>query len=293
MGTRIIHASRLPLRFFLGTTLVLCTLCLHPAKNSLAQNQPKTKKTTNPQPPETAGGRQLFESTCACCHGLDGRGAERAPDISTRPQVLQRSDRELKEIIRLGRPSAGMPAFASLGDTQLDALLRYIRFLQGERAPVVLPGDASNGRQLFFGKGHCADCHMIQGQGGFLAGDPSSYAGILSASEIRNTILKPSENPVTDKRLTSVTLRDSQKFTGLIRNEDNFSLQLLSADGNFHLLAKSQIAGIETQREPLMPANYGTILTSAELDDLVKYLATVSKNSLKKPKPVSDDEEEE
>jgi len=259
----------------------------------MAQNQPLTKGTPGQQPPALAGGRQIFESSCSGCHGLDGRGAERAPDISTRPQVLQRSDRELKEIIRLGRPSAGMPAFASLGDTQLDALLGYIRFLQGERAPVVLPGNASKGRQLFFGKGHCADCHMIQGHGGFLAGDLSSYAGMLSAAEIRNTILKPSENPITDKRLTSVTLRDSQKFTGLIRNEDNFSLQLLSTDCSFHFLAKSEITGIETQREPLMPANYGTILTSAELDDLVKYLATVSKNSVKKPKPISDGEEEE
>lgn len=259
----------------------------------MAQNQPPKKGTPVQQSPALAVGRQIFESSCSGCHGLDGRGAERAPDISTRPQVVQLSDRELKEIIRLGRPNAGMPAFASLRDTQLDALLHYIRFLQGERAAVVLKGDATNGKQIFFGKGHCADCHMIQGQGGFLAADLSSYAGMLSAAEIRNTILKPAENPAAGKRLTSVTMRDSQKFTGLIRNEDNFSLQLLSADGNFHFLAKSQIARIDTQPGALMPANYGTILTSPELDDLVKYLATVSKNSVKKPKPVSDDEEQE
>src|SRR5437867_4253971 len=29
-----------------------------------------------------ADGRQVFESRCAGCHGMDGRGAERAPDIA-------------------------------------------------------------------------------------------------------------------------------------------------------------------------------------------------------------------
>jgi putative heme-binding domain-containing protein len=265
---------------------------VYPAKDSKAQSQPQTKGTPGQQQ-AIASGRQIFESSCAGCHGLDGRGAERAPDISTRQQVVQLSDRELKEIIRLGRPNAGMPAFASLSDTQLDALLKYIRFLQGARAPVVLPGDASNGKQVFFGKGHCSDCHMIQGQGGFLAADLSSYAAMLSPAELRNTIVQPSENPATDKRMTNVTMRDSQMFTGIIRNEDNFSLQLISADGHFHFLAKSQIASTETHAEPLMPKNYGTILSPAELDDLVKYLATVSQNVVKKPEHVSDDEEQE
>ena len=259
----------------------------------MAQNQPPTKGAPGQQPLAIAGGRQIFESSCSGCHGLDGRGAERAPDISTRPQVVQLSDRELKEIIRLGRPNTGMPAFASLSDTQLDALLHYIRFLQGERAAVVLKGDATNGKQVFFGKGHCSDCHMIQGQGGFLAADLSSYGGMLSPAEIRRTIVQPSENAATDKHMTSVTMRDSQQFTGIIRNEDNFSLQLISPDGNFHFLAKSQIATVETHPEPVMPKNLGTILTATELDDLVKYLATVSKNAVKKPKHISDDEEQE
>jgi len=36
-------------------------------------------------------GRQTFAASCASCHGLDGRGSERAPDIADRPDVRELS----------------------------------------------------------------------------------------------------------------------------------------------------------------------------------------------------------
>src|SRR5256885_9825619 len=39
----------------------------------------------------------------------------------------------------------------------------------------------------------------------------------------------------------SVTTREGLQFTGIARNEDNFSLQLQSLDGAFHLFAKSDL----------------------------------------------------
>src|SRR5580693_10510401 len=50
-------------------------------------------------------GRQMFESACAGCHGLDGRGGERGPDIATRQQVVQLTDAGIMEILRGGRPA--------------------------------------------------------------------------------------------------------------------------------------------------------------------------------------------
>ena len=60
-------------------------------------------------------GRKLFESSCATCHGLDGRGAERGPNIATRPSVRRLSDAEVLMILRNGRPNSGMPALGALG----------------------------------------------------------------------------------------------------------------------------------------------------------------------------------
>src|SRR5713101_6268356 len=51
-----------------------------------------------------AEGRQAFESHCAGCHGLDGRGGERAPDVATRASARRRSDAELFQIIQSGIP---------------------------------------------------------------------------------------------------------------------------------------------------------------------------------------------
>ena len=69
-----------------------------------------------------------------------------------------------------------------------------------------------------------------------------------------------------------VTIRDGRQFTGIARNEDNFSLQLQSLDGTFHLLAKSDLQHLEYQPKSLMPSDYGSVLSASELDDLVSYL---------------------
>lgn len=69
-----------------------------------------------------------------------------------------------------------------------------------------------------------------------------------------------------------VQARDGREFTGTVRNEDNFSLQLQSEDGTFHLLMKSELLKVEFRSPPAMPTDYGNRLTSKELDDLVSYL---------------------
>jgi cytochrome c oxidase cbb3-type subunit 3 len=170
-----------------------------------------------------------------------------------------------------------MPPFDSLGSTKLKALLAFLRTLQGQGAAVVLPGDPLKGKTLFFGKARCSECHMVQGAGGFLGRDLSAYGATLSAAEIRANLLRARSGTDRADKLAVVTLRDSRKFTGVIRNEDNFSIQLQSLDGAFHFLDRSDVAQLEFLPEPIMPANYGTMLKPAELDDLVNYLASVAK----------------
>src|SRR5713226_7043336 len=59
-------------------------------------------------------GRQVFVGRCASCHGSDGNGGELGPGIATR--VPSRTDQELASLLRMGLPTAGMPAFRSLTD---------------------------------------------------------------------------------------------------------------------------------------------------------------------------------
>ncbi len=258
---------------YLRTAAVVAFLAACPfAVHSEAQRT-KAPARKSPADRSTAeSGRKTFESVCAGCHGLDGRGGERGPNIATRAEVQKLTDEETLQILQSGMPAAGMPAFASLGASKIRGVIAYLRILQGENEDVSVPGDAHRGKSLFFGEAGCAKCHMINGAGGFLGADLSSYASKASIEDIRRAITDPNKDLDPQARTVLVTTREGRKFTGIARNEDNFSLQLQSLDGTFHLLLKSDLEHVEYQPKSLMPSDYGSRLSLTELDDLVNYL---------------------
>lgn len=238
--------------------------------------------------PSTAmlAGQNIFANACAGCHGLDAHGGERAPDIVAKPEVQRMTEAEISHVVREGSRSKAMPAFGnSLDSGQLRDVVIYVRsLLQGNSQSAVLPGDSAAGKSLFFGKAGCADCHVIEGAGGFLGADLTNYAGSRSASETRDAITDPTASVTRHDRMVAVTARDGQQFTGIARNEDNFSLQLQTADGTFHLLMKSDLEKVEYQRQPLMPADYGQRFSAGELNDLVSFLMkTAAANAKAEP----------
>jgi cytochrome c oxidase cbb3-type subunit 3 len=221
-------------------------------------------------------GRKTFESSCAPCHGLNGKRGEHAPDIATRPDIVGLSDSELLKVLREGRPQAGMPPFAGLGMAKLFDILNYLRFLQGKRRAPTVVGSAEKGKEVFFGQAGCSVCHMVYGSGGFLGPDLSDYGARHSADEIRSAIMSGEKRPGTRKGLTKATTRDGRQISGLVRNEDNLSVQLLAQDGTFYSLEKSDLSELVFDSEPLMPDNYGLKLSKSELDELVGYLLSVA-----------------
>src|ERR1700724_2074702 len=70
-------------------------------------------------------GLQVFVGRCAGCHGSDGNGGELGPGIAVR--VPSRTDQELTTLLGQGLPAAGMPAFSSLGGTEIADLIGYLR----------------------------------------------------------------------------------------------------------------------------------------------------------------------
>ena len=116
---------------------------------------------------------------------------------------------------------------------------------------------------------------MVAGKGGFIASDLSVYARTHTEEQIRNQITTPLNNDQR-ARLATATLRNGEKYTGRVRNEDNFSLQLQSLDGIFHFLGKSEIEGLEYRSQPLMPADFGSTLSPDELNDVVSYLMSLA-----------------
>lgn len=259
-------------------TLALATLVLMVfALPASAQNSGQRTKSAESGSALTLNAGKTFAATCAACHGLDGRGGERGPDLATRPEVVRRSDAELLKALRDGKPTSGMPSFAALGDAKLSAMVSYLRALQGKNASAPVSGDPHHGESLFFGKARCSECHSVNGKGGFIGSELSDYAVGSSAAEVKNSLLNPDIDAKQSRSKTQVSLQDGKSWQGIIRNEDNFSLQLQSLDGVFHLIQKSEVVELKSADQLLMPDDYGKVLSPSELDDLVGYLMTVAR----------------
>jgi mono/diheme cytochrome c family protein len=80
------------------------------------------------------GGRKLFEQRCANCHGDDGRGTLKAPDL-TEPDVQAQSDGALFWKISSGNSRQGMPTFSFLPEAQRWQLVLRVRSLAARQTP--------------------------------------------------------------------------------------------------------------------------------------------------------------
>jgi cytochrome c oxidase cbb3-type subunit III len=219
--------------------------------------------------------RQIFAVNCAACHGLDGSGTERAPNVVSGVSVEKLSSADILRIVSDGVPGTGMPSFRSLGEERLKAIVGYLRDLEGKNNATRLSGSPEHGKAIFFGKGGCAACHMIAGSGGFIAPDLTTYAQSHSPERIQAAITDPASRD-SSTTMVMVTTADSREYRGIVRNEDNFSLQLQTIDGSFHFFNKSALKRIDRETASFMPSDYGSKLNAAELNDLVSYLLSLA-----------------
>jgi cytochrome c oxidase cbb3-type subunit III len=116
---------------------------------------------------------------------------------------------------------------------------------------------------------------MAEKTGGFLGADLTGYGGKHSLDEVRGAITDPIKNTDWQRVDLVAVTSDGQTISGIARNQDNFSLQLQTSDGEFHFLQKSQLRSLEHLAKPLMPSDYASTLTRQEIDHLVSYLMSL------------------
>ena len=225
--------------------------------------------------PTLSSGQRTFESSCAPCHGLNGKGGERGPDIVLKSEIVSLQDSEILKILRDGKTQAGMPSFGALGPAGLSGIVKYLRSLQGKREVPAAPASTEAGRLIFTTKAGCSECHMVRGTGGFVGPDLSNYGESHSADDIRGAIASAAKRPMLRKGLVKATTNDGRQIIGAVRNEDNFSVQLQALDGTFYSLEKSSLTELVFDSAPLMPSDYGSRLSRSDLDQLVAYLVSI------------------
>ena len=233
---------------------------------------------------EAGLGRQLFDGQCAICHGAGGTGGE-APDL-TRPRLPRApDDNALRTVIETGF-APRMPGLRRLSDGDMAALIRYVRSL-GRVSEAASVGDPQKGHALY-DKLNCANCHVINREGGTLGPVLTEIGLVRGAAHLRQALVDPgaalpirplpqSNIPLlkgfTEYLPVRIVTRDGREVRGIRINEDAVTIQVRDAGNRFYSFRKDDVAVLEKETgKSLMPGYQGRA-TPAELDDLVAYLS--------------------
>jgi len=228
-------------------------------------------------------GRTQFNTRCAGCHGEDGLGGERAPEIGKGSRKRLQTDESVRGIIAHGIPDSGMPAF-DIPDTELTALTVFIRSRVTPLSLGEASGNVGAGEQYFFGKGGCSECHMVQGRGGIKGPDLTEAARNLTAAEVEISLRHPEKRKVAGYQVAQVKLQSGATVRGFIRNESGFDLQLLGLDGKLYLLAEGKFKILSREPGSLMPR---LSASPGEYEDLIAFLRAAPERKLSQPLPAA------
>jgi ubiquinol-cytochrome c reductase cytochrome c subunit len=208
------------------------------AAGAVAEAQPPSgivRPTTEPAAASAALGAQLFAANCASCHGIGGGGISRS-----RPGA--------GDIRGAGPPLRGVGALAAdfylrtgymplssvhdepsnervlLSDKEIRSLVAYVASLgRGPGIPNPDPsaGSLATGLKLF--TEHCAGCHQIDAEGGFVTGARVPPLQDATATEIAEAVrvgpyLMPSfsRRQISDAELNSIV-----RYVLSTRHNDN------------------------------------------------------------------------
>lgn len=142
-----------------------------------------------------------------------------------------------------------------------------------------LMGDASAGRELFFGTNdttNCRVCHTVAGIGGKVGPDLTALVA-KPAKEILQSITTPHTSVNGKYAALTITLKDGSRFTGVKRDEDQTTIRLYDTSSLppvSRAFLKSDVATTETLKTSAMPTDYGTKYSRKQLLDLVAFLKT-------------------
>jgi putative heme-binding domain-containing protein len=236
-------------------------------------------------------GEFQFRSNCAFCHGLGARGGGRGPDLTRAQKRHGSSDADLFRTINEGVPGTAMPPNGAtqqgvgMTDTEIWQVIAYIRSVQ-VKAPAQPLGDAAHGKQLFFGTAACSTCHMIAGKGGRLGPDLTTTGSARATDYLVDSVRYPSRRLAQgiseamkefsqEYETVKVETADGQKFTGVVLNEDHFTLQMMDLREQLHLFERDKLRSYEKSRESLMPAYDQKMLSDTDLQDILAFLLGV------------------
>ena len=228
-------------------------------------------------------GKQLFLGMCSRCHGLTGAGGE-GPNLN-RPVLTNAPDDEaLRAVIRDGIPERGMPRIRRFTDSELTAMVVFVRSLGGG-ANAAAMGNASNGKAVYQRLG-CSSCHTVAGAGGIMGPELTDIGAHRAPDYLRQAIVEPAAalprgvmavpGRGFDEFLpVRAVTQNGQEVRGVRVNEDSFTIQIRDTAGRLYSLRKIDLRQLDKQTGKSLMPDYKSKVSGSDLDDLVAYLASL------------------
>jgi len=216
-------------------------------------------------------GREIYHRTCTVCHGLNGVAGARGPAVGAGRSYVLRSDKAIFDAVQNGIPGTQMPP-SGLQTMDIWRVVAYVRSLRATASDAFVSGDIPHGEQIFREKGRCRSCHMIQGSGGIQGPDLSNVGGERPLQYIQDALTKPRLQIPDGYQPVEVVTTDGRRLSGIAKNDNNFSIQLLDSHERLELFTRDELREV-IYKPSIMPRNYDKVLTPAEFQDLLAFLS--------------------
>ncbi len=134
-------------------------------------------------------------------------------------------------------------------------------------------GDAGLGRQIFYNNAaaQCTRCHVIRGEGSDVGPALGGIASKLSREQLLEALIEPSARLAPGFGSVSLTLKDGQKVSGILLEENDKELLLKTNEAEPLHIATERIS--ERSNSPSSMPPMGLLLSQREIRDLVEFLS--------------------
>ncbi|MEK6239390.1 MAG: c-type cytochrome [Planctomycetales bacterium] len=140
------------------------------------------------------------------------------------------------------------------------------------------PGDANNGRRVFFQRqgASCHQCHRVQGRGGIAGPDLTLLPPRLTDSRLVESLFNPSKEIAPQFTSWTVLTKQGVQVTGiLLRRNSNGNVMLADPKGKVHRVNGKDVEQLVANKKSLMPDKLLDRLTVQEFRDLMAFLRSL------------------
>jgi putative membrane-bound dehydrogenase-like protein len=177
-----------------------------------------------------------------------------------------------RQLLALGDPEVSKRLEAVWGSVRptsnekTSLLMKYRELLASDRYS---PADATRGRIVF--NRTCLSCHRLFDAGGDVGPDLTG-SDRANSSYILENVLDPSAAVAREYTLTNVATTDGRLVSGIIREQNDHSLTIQTANERI-VLPREDIEALKPSNVSMMPEGQLERLTPQEIRDLFAYLA--------------------